>query len=83
MVEMYKGLGISLTNLATISFRRTQFNEVNLYRLFIPKLCDSDMQGVRGEVGPVLFLNWTPRHAGILGSAGRDPRILDLGTRMR
>jgi hypothetical protein len=30
-----------------------------------------------------LCFNWAPRHEGVLGSGGIDPRILDLGTRWR
>jgi len=36
-----------------------------------------------GKVVPALFLNWVPRHEGILGSGGKAPRILDLSTRWR
>jgi hypothetical protein len=29
------------------------------------------------------FLNWSPRHEGLLGSGGIPPRIIELGTRWR
>jgi hypothetical protein len=38
---------------------------------------------VKVEVVSVLFLNWAPRHAGVLGSSGIAPRIIDLGIRWR
>jgi hypothetical protein len=36
---------------------------------------------VKCKVVTVLFLNWAPRHEGVLGSVGIAPRIHDLGTR--
>jgi hypothetical protein len=40
-----------------------------------------DNYKVKGKV--VAVLNEAPRHVGVLGSEGIDPRILDLGTRRR
>jgi hypothetical protein len=38
---------------------------------------------VKVKLSLCFFLNWAPRHEGVLGSGGIAPCILDLGTRWR
>jgi hypothetical protein len=45
-------------------------------------LCQRQAKG-KCKVVPVLFLNWTPCHEGVLGSGGIALYILDLSTRWR
>jgi hypothetical protein len=41
-------------------------------------------QGIRSyKVIPVLFLNWSSHHEGVLGSGGMAPCIRDLGSRWK